>query len=107
MHELARSVSIYHNRGDAALVVSDYTKGNPERLGGAGTARPRLLHNKVHQIDCTPIVEGLVEHSYYLTGSINADIRQSIDGVAHSDSSRRRASIGDSANQWVMTSEQP
>lgn len=107
VHELARSVSIYHNRGDAALVVSDYTKGNPERLGGAGAARPRLLHNKVHQIDCTPIVEGLVEHSYYLTGSINADIRQSIDGLAHSDSSRRRASIGDSANQWVMTQEQP
>ncbi len=107
VHELARSVSIYHNRGDAALVVSDYTKGNPERLGGAGAARPRLLHNKVRQIDCTPIVEGLVEHSYYLTGSINADIRQSIDGLAHSDSSRRRASIGDSANQWVMTQEQP
>ena len=103
VHELARSVSIYHNRGDVAMVISDYTKGNPDRLGGAGAARPRMLHNKVYQIDCTPIVEGLVEHSYYLNGHVNADIRQSIEGVAHRDESRRRASIGDSANEWVMT----
>ena len=58
-HELARSVSVYHNRGDAALVISDFTKGNPDRLGSNGPARPAHVHNKVHQVDCTPIVKGL------------------------------------------------
>jgi esterase/lipase superfamily enzyme len=104
LHQLARNVSIYHNRGDVALVVSDYSKGNPDRLGSAGAARPKLLHNKVHQIDCSPIVPGLVEHSYYLSGHVNADIRQSIDGVPLSDSQRRRSNVGDAANQWVMNS---
>ena len=102
VHELARSVSIYHNKGDLALVGSDYTKGNPERLGTAGAARPRLLHNKVHQIDCSPIVEGLLEHSYFLSGHVNGDIRQSIEGLAHGDGTRSRDPIGDTGNQWQM-----
>lgn len=91
VHEIARGVTIYHNRGDMAMVVSDYTKGNPERLGSGGAARPSLLHNKVHQVDCTPVVSGLVEHSYYLSGCINADIRQSIDNVPYNDPQRRRS----------------
>lgn len=102
VHEMARSVTIYHNRGDVAMVVSDYTKGNPERLGGSGAARPSLLHNKVHQIDCTPIVTGMVEHSYYMSGHTNADIRQSIDGVAHDDPSRKRSRDTNLANVWRM-----
>lgn len=78
VQELARTVSLYHNRNDMAMMVSDYTKGNPERLGANGAAHPALLHNKIQQIDCTPIVFGLVEHNYFLTGFPNADIRQSI-----------------------------
>jgi esterase/lipase superfamily enzyme len=104
LHELARSVSVYHNRGDAALVVSDFTKGNPDRLGSNGPARPNLVHNKVHEIDCTPIVKGLVEHSYYLVGNVNADIRMSIDGVPHDDARRRRKKVGSLGNQWEMES---
>ena len=90
VHELARSVSVYHNRGDAALVISDFTKGNPDRLGSNGPARPAHVHNKVHQVDCTPLVKGLVEHSYYLVGHVNADIRMSIDGAPHDDPNRHR-----------------
>ncbi len=52
VHQICRNVSIYHNREDTALMISDYTKGQPERLGGNGSARPNQLHNKVHQIDC-------------------------------------------------------
>ncbi|NJL17656.1 MAG: alpha/beta hydrolase [Nitrospira sp.] len=98
LHELARSVSVYHNRGDVALVVSDFTKGNPDRLGSNGPAKPAVVHNKVHQVDCTPIVKGLVEHSYYLVGHVNADIRMSIDGIQHDDP--RRDAI-ESAS-WVI-----
>lgn len=103
-HELARSVNVYHNRGDAALVISDFTKGNPDRLGSNGPARPAQVHSKVHQIDCTPIVKGLVEHSYYLVGHINADIRMAIDGLSQDDPRRRRNRVGMMGNQWEMRS---
>jgi esterase/lipase superfamily enzyme len=102
LHELARSVSLYHNRGDMAMYVSDYTKGNPERLGNAGAARPASLHNKVNQIDCTPVVKGFVEHSYYLSGSVNQDIRLSVAGLAHDDPLRLRKRSADFPNVWQM-----
>ncbi len=104
LHELARSVSVYHNRGDVALVISDFTKGNPDRLGSNGPARPAVVHNKIHQVDCTPIVKGRVEHSYYLVGHVNADIRMSIDGIQHDDPRRRRNRVGLMGNQWEMRS---
>ena len=100
LQEITRNVSVYYNRGDAAMVVSDFTKGNPDRLGHNGAARPRLLHNKVHQIDCSEVVGGLVEHSYYLFGPVNADIRQSIDGIVHDDEKRRRKNI--QLNVWTL-----
>lgn len=102
INQIARNVTIYHNRQDAALVVSDYTKGNPERLGGAGAAHPAQLHNKVHQVDCTPVVHGIVEHSYYLAGNVNADIRASIDGWAQDDSRRLRERSDTQGNLWTM-----
>ena len=104
VHELARFVNVYHNEGDKAMYVSDYTKGNPERLGTKGAARPIQLHNKVNQIDCSPVVkgQGLVEHSYYLMGKVNEDIRQSIDGIPHDSSARRRNLSPKGPNVWVM-----
>ena len=102
VHELARGVSVYFNRGDAAVVVADYTRGVPDRLGTVGSARPRLLSYNVHQIDCSPIVHGLVEHSYFLAGHIVSDIRQSIAGLPAGDPHRRRISVGDTTNQWAM-----
>ncbi len=102
VNELARSVTLYHNRDDLAMHISDYTKGNPERLGGNGAARPSLLHNKVHQVDCTDIVTGLVEHSYYLEGWVNQDIRLSIEGREQTDPVRRREHKGEQHNVWKM-----
>ena len=102
LNELCHHISIYHNRGDAALHVSDYTKGNPERLGTAGAARPSLLHNKVHQIDCSPIVTGLVEHSYYLWGPVCSDIHQTINGEAFESTSRHRFRHELFSNIWFM-----
>jgi len=104
LHELARSVTVYSNRGDLALVISDFTKGHPERLGSNGPAHPTLLHNKIHHVDCTPLVTGVVEHSYYLVGHVLADIRQSIDGLAHEDPRRRREPVGLLGHQWRMRS---
>lgn len=104
--QISRNVTIYHNRQDAAMAVSDYTKGNPERLGGAGAAHPALLHNKVQQVDCTPIVHGLVEHSYYLSGNVNGDIRASIDGWAQDDQRRLRERSPTLSNVWTMSKEE-
>jgi len=102
LHEIARQVSIYCNREDAAMTISDVTKGNPDRLGHHGAARPALLHAKVHQIDCTPVVEGITEHSYYLSGRPNADIRMSINGVPFDDAQRRRERETTLRNVWTL-----
>lgn len=90
LHELARAVTVYHNTGDVALHVSDYTKGNPDRLGSFGAARAALLPDKVQQVDCSKIVGGLVEHSYYLAGRVGDDILRSVDDVPPDDATRPR-----------------
>lgn len=102
INQVARQVTLYYNRNDKAMYVSDYTKGNPERLGHNGAAHPAQLHNKIHQVDCTPVVGDFTGHSYYLTGNINADIRLSIDGRAQDDARRRRERKGGLDNCWTM-----
>ncbi|MCI0750124.1 MAG: alpha/beta hydrolase [Nevskiales bacterium] len=102
VHELAREVTLYYNRGDLAMYVSDYTKGNPERLGTHGAARPALMHNKIQQVDCSEIVSGTVEHSYYLDGWINLDIRHSLEALAANDTRRQRVLKGELSNVWTL-----
>lgn len=102
LHQLARTVSVYHNTGDVALHVSDYTKGNPDRLGSAGAARAGLLPDKVEQVDCSAIVGGLVEHSYHLDGRVADDILRSIDGVPKDDVARQRVRKGGGGVRWAL-----
>ncbi|MEH6595506.1 MAG: alpha/beta hydrolase [Colwellia polaris] len=101
LYRLAKQVTVYYNNGDLAMYISDYTKGNTDRLGHNGTARPSQLHNKVSQVNCSKIVGGITEHSYYLWATVNEDIRQSIDGVPYEDSTRNRQSK--SAQVWRLT----
>ncbi len=103
VHQIARQVTVYHNRRDKALVISDVTKGNPDRLGSAGSARPALLHSKVGQVDCAEVAEGLVEHSYYLDGHVLDDIRLSVDGVALNAEKRRRRVDPHIGNVWRLS----
>jgi esterase/lipase superfamily enzyme len=102
LHETTRYVNVYYNTGDIAMYVSDYTKGNTERLGTNGAPRPSLLHQKVHQVDCSDIVGGPIEHSYYLWGPVNTDIRLSIDSVPFDDPERRRGRKDQQRNVWTM-----
>lgn len=102
VHELAMHVTVYYNREDVAMYVSDYTKGNAERLGHNGAARPAQLHNKVHQVDCSPIVTGTVEHSYYQDGRVNQDLRMSIASVDFDSPARTRRRSHDLPNVWVL-----
>ena len=62
--ELARRISVYFNRGDTALAAST-AKGNPDRLGTDGPRNPRSAHPKTSLVDCSDVVEGTLEHSYY------------------------------------------
>ena len=88
--QIARQISIYHNRNDLAMTISDTTKGNPERLGTAGLARPGQAHQKIEMIDCTEVAQGAVGHSYYMNGVVNDDIRLSIDSRPNTDTLRAR-----------------
>lgn len=103
LHELCRNVNVYFNRGDLALRVSDYTKGNPDRLGTNGVANPNQVHKKIYQMDCSgDLVQGVLEHGYYLKGSINADIRMSLDNIPQEKPSRFRESLDRYPNTFRM-----
>ena len=62
---LGRRVTVYHNREDIPLAISDMTKGNPDRLGADGPAHPHLLPAKVSVVDCTDVADGFQEHRYH------------------------------------------
>lgn len=101
LHEMANYVTIYYNNGDFAMNLSKYSKHFDDRLGHTGNARPALIHNKVHQVDCSPIVRGFVEHSYYQWATVNEDIQMSIAGISFDDPSRKRRREAQS-REWTM-----
>lgn len=79
---LAKRVNVYFNNEDMAMAISDKTKGNPDRLGDDGPRIPRGVPGKVSLIDCTEVVDGLVEHFYFLnTPEVVADMRKVLVGV--------------------------
>jgi len=54
--DMARRVTVYHNASDKALVTSDLTKGNPDRLGASGPRNSRALPDKVSVVNCEPVI---------------------------------------------------
>lgn len=90
----AERVSIYFNRGDLALRGSDYTKGNPARLGMMGPRNPRALPANIDVVDCSRLLKGFdggfLQHSYYNSvDEVIADTAGLLDGVASEDLNRR------------------
>ena len=81
---MARRITVYHNRYDVALVVSDKTKANPDRLGSEGPRMLDLLPKKVTIVDCARIAldaDPWVAHSYYIhSPSIAADMTAVLGG---------------------------
>jgi len=63
--DLAQRITVYFNHGDKALKVSDYTKGNPDRLGHDGPNKPHEIPAKVVLVDVSDVVHGISEHSYH------------------------------------------
>lgn len=90
---MAENVTVYHNRGDLAMPVSDYTKGNSDRLGWRGANRPAELDGRVHVVDCSDIVTGFTEHGYHNSGHVAADIAQSLDHIKPDAPERDRIAV--------------
>lgn len=87
---LAKRVNVYFNNYDRAMAVSDKTKGNPDRLGDDGPRVPRSIPGKVTLIDTTPVVDGVVEHSYFLdTPTVVADMQGVLSGTQPDQFSNR------------------
>ncbi len=83
---LAKRVSVYFNNNDRAIAISDKTKGNPDRLGDDGPRLPRAIPGKVSLIDCTGVVTGVTEHSYYNdTDAVIADMARVLQGIPSKD----------------------
>jgi esterase/lipase superfamily enzyme len=64
--EITGQLLIYCNKRDKALLGSEDTKGNPDRMGHYGPAQPGNLPSKVTVVDVTKL-EGILElgHGYY------------------------------------------
>ncbi len=78
--ELCNRLTVYFNQGDRALTISDWTKGNPDRLGSSGPLSSRL-NSKIEVVDCTPVVPGVVEHGYHAeVAKVRDDIRDVLVG---------------------------
>lgn len=83
---LAKRVSVYFNNNDRAMAISDKTKGNPDRLGDDGPRLPRSIPGKVSLVDCTNVVSGITEHSYYNdTEKVIDDMARVLQGVPSAD----------------------
>lgn len=92
--DMARRVTVYHHPGDKALVVSDVTKGNPDRLGAGGPRNARLLPDKVSVVNCEPVVGGvddLTTHQYYrLDDTVRRDVLAVLNGTEPQDIKTRQ-----------------
>jgi esterase/lipase superfamily enzyme len=81
---LGRQVTVYFTPNDKALVISDKTKSNPDRLGSDGPRLIDLLPKKVVLVDCRNVAgdaDPLVEHGYYARSrAMAADIAAVLAG---------------------------
>jgi len=92
--ELAAALHVYYSATDQALIISDETKGNPDRLGSTG---PRTLTNLPHKItlvDCRKVDETSppddVRHQYYRKRpEVISDVRQVLAGLAPDEIANR------------------
>lgn len=92
--DMARRVSVYHNPGDKALVASDLTKGNPDRLGAGGPRNSRALPDKVSVINCEPVIsfkDNPSGHHYYqLDRTVRQDVLAVLRGKEPQDIKTRK-----------------
>ena len=102
--KLGKFVHVYFNREDVALAVSDKTKGNPDRLGEDGPRASFKVPSKVIQVDCTRVVRGVPEHSYYLKNyEVVNDMCAVLNGNEPDEISNRK--FQSDRNRYLITTE--
>lgn len=88
--DLAQRITVYFNSGDLALKISDYTKGNPHRLGHDGPNKPHEIPAKVVLVDASEVVSGVAEHSYHQDNdTVAKDIISVLQGEASEKINKR------------------
>jgi esterase/lipase superfamily enzyme len=96
--QLSRRITVYINFQDAVLHVSDWTKGNPDRLGKSGPRHPDWVPSNATVVNCSKVITqknvtdpGDVElgdanettHQYYRNDeTVRRDIVQVLKGVS-------------------------
>ncbi len=85
--EMGKQVVVYVNENDRALLGSDFTKGNPDRMGSAGPATPMNLLAKVTIVDVHKLDKiGDIGHGYFDTWpEVINDIKQVLEGKSGED----------------------
>lgn len=82
--KVCQRITVYFNNHDVALVISDTTKNNPDRLGHDGPRNPHQIPAKVVLVDVTnlPTLLDSGGHSYYLDNDrVVEDIRAVFLGI--------------------------
>ena len=102
--ETAEAIHVYHTPGDWALVISDWTKGNPDRLGQDGPRTMDGLSDKIEAIDCRAVdYTGLAHgwHQFYrLRREVIRDVCLVLNGVPASQIPGRQP--GDGPRRWRL-----
>lgn len=114
LHEICNGINVYFSRDDRALMISDITKFNPDRLGATGPKRRDRLSRKVSLIDCRHVDQpdrtseedgkqwDLSVHQYYrLRREVIEDVQQVLSGAPPADVSGRRFMLDDRSYQIV------
>lgn len=94
---LCRRVHVYFSPDDRALLISDKTKRNPDRLGSDGPRLTDDLPRKVTLISCRDVDNSVEDgwpdlqvHQYYrLRPEVLADIRDVLAGISPDDIANR------------------
>ena len=87
--ELARAVHVYFSPDDRALIISDKTKNNPDRLGSNGPRLREGLPRKLVLVDCRRVdvsEDDITNHQYYrLNPRVVTDVNLVLEGLAPAD----------------------
>lgn len=82
--KLTKQITLYHNPEDKALIISDLTKGNPDRLGAGGPQNSHAIPDKVNTVNCEYVIDHKDDktgHQYYYNNKlVRKDVMAVLDG---------------------------
>lgn len=92
---IAQHIHVYHSKGDIALRASDWTKGNPDRLGAGGPRSLPRVDERVVAIDCGEVdrTDGdNGNHNYFRRRpEVIADVAAVLNGTEPDEIENRKA----------------